>query len=140
MDLAARVLEVAAPELKAPVSVRSSGLAPRFVSGAPGEPVGRVAARALEYVGRIAGDGTIGVICPEALVPEVSAALEADGVSVDPAGAIDTVAVLPVGTVKGLEFDGVIVVEPARIVRDTPQGLRSLYVSLTRATRVLAVA
>jgi DNA helicase IV len=41
--------------------------------------------------------------------------------------------------VKGLELDSVIVVEPARIVSEEPQGLRSLYVALTRATQRLAV-
>ncbi|WP_025274912.1 HelD family protein [Haloglycomyces albus] len=39
---------------------------------------------------------------------------------------------------KGLEYDTVIVVEPDRIATD-PQGLRDLYVALTRATRQLGV-
>jgi len=43
------------------------------------------------------------------------------------------------GHVKGLEFDGVVVVEPARIVAESPQGLRALYVALTRATQRLTV-
>ena len=33
----------------------------------------------------------------------------------------------------------VVVVEPARILTDEPQGLRALYVALTRATRRLTV-
>ncbi|RLE23195.1 MAG: hypothetical protein DRJ50_06570, partial [Actinobacteria bacterium] len=41
--------------------------------------------------------------------------------------------------VKGLELDGVIVVEPARIVSDTEHGMRSLYVALTRPTQRLTV-
>ncbi len=49
------------------------------------------------------------------------------------------VTVLPVDAVKGLEFDAVVVVEPARIVAESPQGLRSLYVALTRPTQRLAV-
>ena len=48
---------------------------------------------------------------------------------------------------NGLEFDAVVVVEPGQIVNRgsengasvTPRGLRTLYVSLTRPTRRLAV-
>ena len=42
---------------------------------------------------------------------------------------------------KGLEFDHVVVVEPARIVAETAtgQGLRELYVALTRPTTSLVV-
>ena len=49
------------------------------------------------------------------------------------------VTIVPVGLVKGLELDAAIVVEPARIIRDERNGLRSLYVALTRATRRLAI-
>jgi DNA helicase IV len=49
------------------------------------------------------------------------------------------VTVVPIGVVKGLEFDGVVVVEPARIVAESSQGLRALYVALTRATQRLTV-
>jgi hypothetical protein len=38
-----------------------------------------------------------------------------------------------------LEFDSVVVVEPAGLVAEGAQGLRSLYVALTRPTRRLAV-
>jgi DNA helicase IV len=41
--------------------------------------------------------------------------------------------------VKGLEFDSVVVVEPADLVAGSPQGLRALYVALTRATRRVTV-
>ena len=46
---------------------------------------------------------------------------------------------MPVGLVKGLELDAVVVVEPAAIVDEEAQGLRALYVALTRATKRLAV-
>ncbi len=49
------------------------------------------------------------------------------------------ITVVPVSVVKGLELDGVIVVEPARIVRDEEQGLRALYVALTRSTKRLTI-
>ena len=46
---------------------------------------------------------------------------------------------MPVGLVKGLELDASVVVEPAAIVDEEAQGLRALYVALTRATKRLAV-
>jgi DNA helicase IV len=46
---------------------------------------------------------------------------------------------VPVSVVKGLELDGVVVVEPAAIVEEEQQGLRALYVALTRSTRRLTV-
>ena len=53
--------------------------------------------------------------------------------------AVTPVTLVDVGLVKGLEFDVVIVVSPARLVAESAQGLRSLYVALTRATRRLVV-
>jgi len=38
---------------------------------------------------------------------------------------------------KGLEFDGVVVVEPAEIAAESSAGWRTLYVVLTRATQRL---
>ncbi|HYY81772.1 MAG TPA: ATP-binding domain-containing protein [Actinomycetes bacterium] len=48
-------------------------------------------------------------------------------------------AVLTVAGAKGLEFDGVVVVEPAAILGGSPRGGNDLYVALTRATQRLAV-
>ena len=47
--------------------------------------------------------------------------------------------VVPVGLVKGLEVDAAVVVEPGRIISEEAQGMRALYVALTRATRRLSV-
>ena len=49
------------------------------------------------------------------------------------------ITVVPVSVVKGLELDGVVVVEPADIVSGEAQGLRALYVALTRSTKRLTV-
>src|SRR5581483_6268535 len=40
---------------------------------------------------------------------------------------------------KGLEFDHVVVVEPAAIAAEGDRGLRELYVALTRPTKTLVV-
>ena len=49
------------------------------------------------------------------------------------------VVVLSVKQVRGLEFDSVLVADPARIVADSPSGLNDLYVAITRATQRLGV-
>jgi DNA helicase IV len=49
------------------------------------------------------------------------------------------VAVLTVAEAKGLEFDAVVVVEPAAILAESPRGGNDLYVALTRATQRLGV-
>ena len=46
---------------------------------------------------------------------------------------------VPVGLVKGLEVDAAVVVEPRRIAEEQEQGLRALYVALTRATKRVAI-
>jgi DNA helicase IV len=140
MALAARVLEVAAPDLSVPRSVRSSGEEPLVVTGLPEEGVASVAARCVTAMQRAIGEGTIGVVVPDALADAVEAALHAAGVSSIGDGLSDGVSLVPVSRVKGLEFDGVVVVEPARMVREAPQGLRALFVALTRATRSLSIA
>ena len=48
------------------------------------------------------------------------------------------VTLVPVTLCKGLEFDHVVVVEPARIAA-LPRGLNWLYVALTRAVSTLTV-
>ena len=84
----------------------------------------------------------VAVVAPDGLVEEISAALTAAGIDHGRAtrtGLDDPVTVVPVSVVKGLELDGVVVVEPARIVRDEVQGMRALYVALTRPTQRLTV-
>jgi DNA helicase IV len=141
MDLAGRVLRYAAPELEPPDSVREEGDPPRLV----GVPTGGLAAAIATEVRReldAAGLGNVAVICPGGMVAEVGEALDAAGIEYGQAtrhGLDVQVTVVPVGLVKGLEVDASVVVEPARIVADEVQGLRSLYVALTRATKRLVV-
>ena len=82
------------------------------------------------------------MITPDSLADEMLTTLAAFGIEAGQAsrhGLEQPVTVVPVGLVKGLELDGVVVVEPAQIVAEMAQGLRALYVALTRATRELAV-
>jgi DNA helicase IV len=87
----------------------------------------------------LAFDGSIGVIAAEPAAAAVADALRAAGVEV--AGAEDDarVTVLPATLAKGLEYDHVIVVEPAEIVEAEARGLNRLFVVLTRAVSRLDV-
>ncbi|HTT87195.1 MAG TPA: ATP-binding domain-containing protein, partial [Acidimicrobiales bacterium] len=86
--------------------------------------------------------GTTAVLAPSSLLADLVMALDAAGVeATDPRrdGLGAPLSLLPVDLANGLEFDAVVVVEPAAIVEESPQGLRALYVALTRPTQRLAV-
>jgi DNA helicase IV len=143
MNLAARVLAVTAPALRPPDSVRASGDEPVILTaGTNGSGAAATAARAVQAELGGVGDGTVAVIVPASLHADVAAALTAAEVDFGDAsrrGLDAQVTLVPIGVVKGLEFDGVVVVEPARIVAESAQGLGALYVALTRATQRLTV-
>jgi DNA helicase IV len=140
MDLAARVLAVAAPDLRVPTSVRSTGDFPQFIVSSTSQSLAGDVVRAIDGLRELLGSGTIGVLCPDTLLPVVGDALDSSPHQLDPSGLqSDGVTLLPVRSAKGLEFDGVVVVEPARVVSESAQGLRALFVALTRSTRALTV-
>jgi hypothetical protein len=88
------------------------------------------------------GVGNLAVVCATNSAEELSRLLEAEGIEHGRAtrhGLDSQVTVVPVSLVKGLEVDAVLVVEPARMVEEEAQGMRALYVALTRATKRLAV-
>ena len=139
MRLAAKVLAEAAPQLTPPVSVRAGEEDPIIRSVDSFDDLAPMVQALVDRVGA----GTVGVITPGAYAEAVASALERAGLSVGRAAlsGLDTpITVVPVGLVKGLELDGVLVVDPADMVEREPQGLRALYVALHRATRFLAIA
>jgi DNA helicase IV len=143
MELAGRVLAVAAPWLAVPESVRTGDAEPRRIPVRSDQRLGDAVAAAVAAEQEAVGAGTVAVVTPGSLVAPVSEALVAAGLDHQVASVrsdLSTgVTVLPVEAVKGLEFDAVVVVEPARIVRENAQGLRSLFVALTRPTQRLAL-
>jgi superfamily I DNA/RNA helicase len=139
--VAARVLAETAPGLKPPTPVRRTGVAPHFEQVEVGRLAERVAALSTQACRDVA-PGTAAVLAPASLVADLAVALDAAGVhATDPRrdGLGAPLSLLPVDLANGLEFDAVVVVEPAAIVEESPQGLRALYVALTRPTRRLAV-
>jgi DNA helicase IV len=141
IEYAARLLPQIAPHLTPPTAVRR----------ARGElAITRVAdslVAAVETVAHVLDrPGSIGLIVPDALVPAARKALQGKGLSFAVLGDEDDVDahvdVVPAGLAKGLEFDHVVLVEPADIVSGEPDertGLRRLYVCLTRAVTSLAI-
>jgi DNA helicase IV len=113
MSVAAALLAEFAPGVQPPESVRACGVQPWSRQVTEGELPAAIEEFVRDEAGR---EGTSVVIGP----PGVPGA------------------VVPSAT-KGLEFDAVLVVEPARILADGPRGAAELYVALTRATQRLGV-
>ncbi|MDN5763872.1 MAG: AAA family ATPase [Microlunatus sp.] len=142
IDFAARLLPQIAPQLIPPHSVRRHrGALELRVSTAVGADVAAAAVEAL------AREGTVGVIVADSAVPTVQPELEKAGIRYDLLGEdIEIfearVDLVPASLAKGLEFDHVVLGEPADIVCGEPDevtGLRRLYVCLTRAVTSLVV-
>ena len=140
-DLANRVMMAATPGLRAPTSVREGDEHPEFVHVAPSELLDAVVVATKELDAEL-HDGNVAVVVPDAMFASVTAALESAGIehgSATRSGLEMGITVVPVSVVKGLELDGVIVVEPAAIVEAERQGMRALYVALTRSTKRLTI-
>ncbi len=144
IEYAAQLLPHMAPGLGSPLSVRDNPGRLDLVAVTGAELLARTGdVVALE----LAEPGSIGVIAPDDLVAELSKALNdrgiEHGVLGQDHGDIDhQVDIVPATVAKGLEFDRVIVVEPAAIAEAEPDqrtGLRRLYVVLTRAVSALTV-
>jgi DNA helicase IV len=124
MDLALPLLDEIAPHVEPPVAYRT-GADPPTIRRVAEEHLLAEAYREAARLGR--EPGLLALIVPDELVEEAVAGDLYDGVPV-----------LTPRQSKGLEFDHVIVVEPA-LVAQKEQGLRELYVALTRPTKSLVV-
>ncbi|GAA3233388.1 AAA family ATPase [Pseudonocardia petroleophila] len=148
-DVADDVLAVIEPGLAAPSSVRSTGVPPRAVAADPAALDDTVAKVLAEESGAVP-DGRTVVLAPAARVRDLRLRLlgaaepeqgpdTPDGPA-DPSVDLESpVVVLPISSAKGLEFDAVVLVEPAEVLAESPRGANDLYVALTRATQRLAV-
>ncbi|GGV54113.1 DNA helicase [Streptomyces longisporoflavus] len=91
-------------------------------------------------------EGSIGLIAADARVPALAKILEAAGMTYLSPGEETTpdtrLTLVPASLAKGLEYDYVVLDEPAAVVDGEPDertGLRRLYVALTRAVSGLTV-
>jgi DNA helicase IV len=128
MELALPLLPEIAPDVAAPIAYREGGEPPRRVAS-----VDALADAVREAVAEAERDGSVALIVPEALHEEAVARLGE--------GHVYDLAVLTARAAKGLEFDRVVIAEPAAIVAEAAgvDGLRQLYVALTRATKTLVL-
>ncbi|QJY50917.1 HelD family protein [Pseudonocardia broussonetiae] len=148
-DVADDVLAVIEPGLAAPRSVRSTGVSPRAVP-VGGDRLDDVVAKVLAEEAGAVPDGRTVVLAPAARVrglrerllgaAEPVAGPDTPDGPADPTVDLESpVVVLPISSAKGLEFDAVVLVEPAEVLEESPRGANDLYVALTRATQRLAV-
>ncbi len=125
MALALPLLDTIAPRIERPLAYRAGTSEPVVRRVAEDELLREAYRVAAE---RAVEEGRLAVIVPDELVEPALAE----------ASAYDGIPLLTPRESKGLEFDHVIVVEPA-LVAAGRQGLRELYVALTRPTRTLVV-
>ncbi|MRK00125.1 AAA family ATPase [Aeromicrobium sp. S22] len=129
-DLAAKVAAVAVPDPDLAEAVRRTGESPQHHTVAESELTDTVRRSAEEILGRV--EGTVAIVTPRARLEPLRAEL-ADVLSRH----ADRLRLLDGLDTKGLEFDGVVVVEPDGITDESSAGWRTLYVVLTRATQLL---
>ncbi|GII21886.1 HelD family protein [Planosporangium mesophilum] len=126
-DLAAAVIRRAEPQLELPTAVRSSGMLPVHHTVAPSDLRDLTVRAASQVLAEVAG--TVGVITPMEMRAEVAGWFTGAGDErLQVVGSLEA---------KGMEYDGVIVVEPSAIRDEGRSGVRTLYVALSRATQRL---
>ncbi|HXY91794.1 MAG TPA: ATP-binding domain-containing protein [Acidimicrobiia bacterium] len=139
LDYASLLLQEAAPQVPLTESVRRGDRPPRVVEA---EPAALLDTAAAEAAALAAQDLWVGCIVAPEQEAAAADAFRERGVDFgvpERDGILRRITVLPAPTAKGLEFDAVVVVEPAAIAAGGARGLRLLYVALTRPTRRLTV-
>ena len=137
LDFANRLLPVAAPTVKPSESVRQAGDAPETVQV-------RASARVTQMVETVKENlsawSSIALVTPPSLMDEVAEPLDGDVPFNDSRLSLELteqVTLTTASRAKGLEFDLVVVLEPGLISEE--EGLRALYVALTRAVQRVVI-
>ncbi|MCB5908222.1 HelD family protein [Streptomyces pinistramenti] len=140
---ASRLLPAIAPELTEATSIRESAGDFEIRTVQPQSLDTSVLAACHDA---LAKEGSIGLITADERVPALRAALEAAGLGClspgEETSADARLTLVPATLAKGLEYDYVVLDEPAAIVAGEPDertGLRRLYVCLTRAVSGLTI-
>jgi len=141
MEATVDLLAVLGPDLVAPKSVRRTGIRPwRMSVSAAALP-----ARLIQHITQelaVLDKGRLAVIVPDSRAAELAGAIRAvfpDAAAGPCPDLTARVVVLGVRQAKGLEFDSVVIADPAAILAASPRGRNDLYVALTRATSRLGV-
>ena len=136
LDFASSLLAVIAPELRPASSLRADPGALDIVQVPSAALAREVVAAATQACTR---PGSVAVIAADPQVRSLASAFDAAGLEHGAPGSDARLTLVPVTLAKGLEYDHVIVVEPARIAQAEARGLQRLYVALTRAVSRLTV-
>jgi len=139
LDFASRLLGRIAPELEPATSVRQD---PGALITTAVKRSAMPAALSAACSDALARPGSVAVITADSDASVTAAVLADSALPHQVLGGDDEagrLVVVPVSLAKGLEFDHVIVVEPARIAGAEARGLHRLYVALTRAVSRLTV-
>ncbi|MFB6718062.1 MULTISPECIES: HelD family protein [unclassified Streptomyces] len=133
------VLAALGPGLEPPRSVRETGVAPwRLRTDDTVRALADLAAKEAAAL----DEGRLAVIVPDARRDELGAAVAraVPGAAYGEEPDLENrVVVLGVRQAKGLEFDVVLLADPAAVLDRSARGLNDLYVALTRATRRLGI-
>jgi superfamily I DNA/RNA helicase len=126
---AAGVIREVSPDIELPTAVRATGVPPVEREVPAGGLPDAVRAAAEELLDQV--EGTVGVITPvgrrEEMAPWVD---HLDLARLQVVSSLEA---------KGMEYDGVVLVEPGEIRGDSESGVRTLYVALSRATQRLTI-
>lgn len=147
LDFANRLLDLIAPSLTRAASLRHDPGALDIVATSAGGLGDALLAACTDAAGR---PGSVAIIAADEQAAALSKVLHKGGLGHavlqgaqtqgdDEAPGSVRLTVVPVSLAKGLEFDQVVVVEPARIVASGQHGPHRLYVALTRAVSRLTV-
>ncbi|MFJ1717238.1 HelD family protein [Streptomyces sp. NPDC088260] len=142
MEFVAPLARTIAPSLPYPRAVREAGAdAVRTVATEPWKLLDDTVDQVARLVRTSDGSSPRSVAV---IVPDDSDWLEAISRGIDEGDAVgeqhrEAVSVLAAAQAKGMEYDHVLVIEPATIADRGPAGLRQLYVALTRSTQSLTV-
>ncbi|MFJ6776457.1 ATP-binding domain-containing protein, partial [Kitasatospora sp. NPDC091257] len=140
---ASRLLPAIAPGLAPASSVREAPGSLTIRRVADGDTTEAVLAACRKALGH---EGSTGLIAADARIPRLAEALTAAGLPHLSPGAETSaearLTLVPASLAKGLEYDYVVLDEPAAVIAGEPDertGLRRLYVALTRAVSGLTV-
>jgi DNA helicase IV len=137
LDFANRLLPVAAPTVKPSESVRQAGEAPETVEVPASARVTRMVETVKE---NLSAWSSIALVAPPSLMDQVADPLGGDVPFNDSRLSLELteqVTLTTASRAKGLEFDLVVVLEPGLISEE--EGLRALYVALTRAVQRVVI-
>jgi DNA helicase IV len=139
LDFANRLLPEIAPAVQPAAAVRS---VPGSLEVRAAGPAGLTVAWLDALAAALAEEGSVGLVCADAAVPAVRSELDRRRLAYRPVERFELaarLALVPASAVKGLEFDQVVLLEPADIAAAPPRGLQRLYTALTRAVLHLCI-